>query len=400
VDQPLGRRRFLGLLGAGATGAIAACSGGGSSGTTTTVGRADGEYVPPPGTWATVDPIAAGWDAAKLQAALDFAGERSSRAMVVAHKGKVIAQQSWGVRMGFARDIASAQKGVVALLVGNLQAAGRMQIDEPVSSYLSPGWSRATREQEAPITVRHLLTMTSGLANDLTFQAAPDAVWRYNTNAYQQLPVVVEAVAGTGIDAVTRVELFDPIGVSSTSAWRDRRIDGPLGVDPNGRRIKGLVMTAPDMARVGLVVQRDGMWGGRAVLDDPAYLAATLASSQGLNPSYGYLWWLNGKAAHVLPGPPSRSSGPLVPDAPADLVAALGRDDQKIYVCPSLDLVVTRIGDKGSAQSADALSDFDNELWRRLTAAAPQRAEKAALTASAPAAQQANPARSSAQAKA
>ena len=374
MDQPLGRRRFLGLLGAAGTGAIAACSGGGASRTTTTSGRADGGYVPPPGAWATVDPTAVGWDAAKLRAALDFAGERSSRAMVVVHEGKVIAQQSWGATMEFARDIASAQKGVVALLVGNLQAAGRMQIDEPVSSYLGPGWSRATPEQEAPITVRHLLTMTSGLANDLTFQAAPGAVWRYNTNAYQQLPVVVEAVAGTGIDAVTRVELFDPIGVSSASGWRDRRTDGPVGVDPNGRRIKGLVMTAPDMARVGLVVQRDGIWGGRAVLDDPAYLAATLASSQELNPSYGYLWWLNGKAAHVLPGQPGGSSGPLVPDAPADLVAALGRDDQKIYVCPSLDLVVTRIGERGSAQRADALSDFDNELWRRLMTAAPPNA--------------------------
>jgi CubicO group peptidase (beta-lactamase class C family) len=383
MDQPLGRRRFLGLLGAGATCAVAAaCSGDDSSfssptssvpATTTMADRARAGYVPPPGEWATVDPADVGWDAAQLQAAVDFAGERATRALVVVHDGKVIVQESWGGGLGFARDIASAQKGVVALLVGKLQAASRMLIDEPVATYLGPGWSRATREQEAPITVRHLLTMTSGLANNLTFEAGPGTLWRYNTNAYQQLPVVVEAVAGTGIDAVTRAELFDPIGVSNASAWRDRRTSGPLGVDPNGRRIKGLVTTAPDMARVGLVVQRDGMWGGRAVLDDPAYLAATLSSSQELNPSYGYLWWLNGKAAHVLPGPPVRSPGPLVPDAPADLVAALGKDDQKIYVSRSLDVVVTRVGANSGARSVDALSDFDNELWRRLVIAAPMR---------------------------
>jgi hypothetical protein len=65
--------------------------------------------------------------------------------------------------------------------------------------------------------------------------------------------------------------------------------------------------------------------------------------------------------------------GPLVPDAPSDLVAGLGQDDQKLYVCRSLDLVVTRIGDNAGPTSTDALSGFDNELWRRLVAASPHR---------------------------
>jgi CubicO group peptidase (beta-lactamase class C family) len=130
-------------------------------------------------------------------------------------------------------------------------------------------------------------------------------------------------------------------------------------------------MTAPDMARVGLLVAHRGSWNSRAVLTDPRYLAAALTSSQQLNPSYGYLWWLNGQKAHVLPGPPVRTPGPLIPDAPDDLVAALGKDDQKIYVCRSLDVVVTRIGGSAGPRSLDALSGFDTELWRRIVAAAP-----------------------------
>jgi CubicO group peptidase (beta-lactamase class C family) len=293
--------------------------------------------------------------------------------MVVVVGGRVVAQQSWGVDLGFARDVASVQKSVVALLVGNLVEDGRLRITEPVSRYLGPGWSRASRAREAAITVRHLLTMTSGLTEGLTFAAPPGTVWRYNTNAYQQLPRVVEAVTHRSIDASTRAELFDPIGVSSASGWRDRLGVGRFGVDPNGRRIQGLVMTAPDLARVGLLVQRAGEWNGRRVLADPRFLAATLAPSQALNPSYGYLWWLNGREAFVLPGPPVRHRGALIRTAPPDLVAALGKDDQKIYVSRSLDLVVTRIGANAGARSVDALSGFDAELWRRLVAAAPSR---------------------------
>ncbi len=371
------RRRFLGLAGlAGAGVALSAC-GGGSDGTrsgrtaTTTRTPAPQAYPPAAG-WATVAPASVGWDPARLQAALDFAGQRSSQAMVVAVGGRVIAQQAWGVDLGFARDIASVQKSVTALLVGNLAAAGQISVTEPVVTYLGPGWSRATRAQEAEITVRHLLTMTSGLTNALTFETAPGTRWRYNTNAYQQLPRLIEAVTGKAIDAVTRAELFDPIGASTASRWRERRGVGQFATDPNSRRIQGLLMTAPDMARVGLLVARGGEWDGRAVLRDRAYLAAALASSQDLNPSYGYLWWLNGKATHVLPGPPVRRPGPLIPTAPADVVAALGKDDQKIYVSRSLDLVVTRIGGNGGTVSFDALSGFDTELWRRIAAAAPK----------------------------
>jgi hypothetical protein len=58
-------------------------------------------------------------------------------------------------------------------------------------------------------------------------------------------------------------------------------------------------------------------------------------------------------------------NGFLIPNAPADMYAALGKNDQKIYVVPSQQLVVIRMGNAaGSPQSA--LSDFDNELWGRL----------------------------------
>ena len=89
--------------------------------------------------------------------------------------------------------------------------------------------------------------------------------------------------------------------------------------------------------------------------------------SQTLNRSYGYLWWLNGQAATGCPAPSSLSPARFMPAAPADLIAALGKNDQKIYVVPSLGLVVVRQGNSAGA-SRLAASSFDNELWTKIMA--------------------------------
>jgi hypothetical protein len=79
------------------------------------------------------------------------------------------------------------------------------------------------------------------------------------------------------------------------------------------------------------------------------------------NPAYGRLWWLNGSAETVRAG--RRLAGQLIPSAPADLVAALGALDRKLYVVPSEQLIVVRMG----AAAPD--KDFDQQLWLRLSKA-------------------------------
>ena len=84
----------------------------------------------------------------------------------------------------------------------------------------------------------------------------------------------------------------------------------------------------------------------------------SFAPSQPFNASYGYLWWLNGQESFMLPGPtPPARPGSLIPTAPADLVAALGKADQKLYISRALDLVVARLGDKADPESRPALVD-------------------------------------------
>jgi hypothetical protein len=87
--------------------------------------------------------------------------------------------------------------------------------------------------------------------------------------------------------------------------------------------------------------------------------------SQALNKSYGCLWWLNGQTSFMLPTTQTVFSGSMAPDAPPDLLMALEKDDKKIYIVPSLDLVVVRHGDDAGTNSAGP-SSFDNSFWAKL----------------------------------
>jgi Secretion system C-terminal sorting domain len=55
----------------------------------------------------------------------------------------------------------------------------------------------------------------------------------------------------------------------------------------------------------------------------------------------------------------------LVPNAPQDMYCALGKNDQKIYIVPSQNLVVVRVGNPGG-ETANAITSFDNQLWKKI----------------------------------
>ena len=320
---------------------------------------APGLYFPPPGEapWTAVSPAEAGWDTERLEAALAFAGERQSGGVAILHRGRLVAERYWqGRDLHSVRDIASAQKSVMAILVGAAIERHGLSLADPAHRWLGPGWSKASAQQEAAITVRHLITMTSGLDETLAYQGAAGAIWRYNNEAYHQNHPIIEKAAGKSLQAFSDEVLFGPLGMQHAQ-WR-RRADGKYG----------LLLSPRDMARFGLFILAGARWGQAPPLVRPAYLRDALNTSQPLNPSYGYLWWLNGKGSYRFPGGAELVPRSIVPNAPADLVAALGAADQKIYVVPSLDLVVARQGERGGAPSL-AVSSFDNEWWGRLMAA-------------------------------
>jgi CubicO group peptidase (beta-lactamase class C family) len=126
------------------------------------------------------------------------------------------------------------------------------------------------------------------------------------------------------------------------------------------------ISKARSMARFGLLVLNHGRWNNTTVMNDSLYFNAMVNSSQPLNPSYGYLWWLNGKSSFMAPGFQFQFPGSWSPAAPPDMFAAMGKNGQLLNIVPSMNLVWVRMGDEPSGSFVPfALNDT---IWQKLNA--------------------------------
>jgi len=258
-----------------------------------------GAYFPGDGDdWERIAPEEAGWDARLLDAALDQTMREGAGAVLIVQGGRILAEcygEGWGAEVR--ERCSSIQKSVIALLVGIALQEGRLSLTDPLSRSLGARWGNVSGEAEARITLRHLLTMTSGLDNDLNAVAEPGTVWFYNSPAYYRLKAVLEAATKLPLVAFMRDRLTGPIGAGETD-WV-----GPL---LTGQQLR---VSARDLARIGLLVLHGGRWGTRTLLADTEYRHAMLRTSQALNPAYGYLWWLNGQDSFLVSGADEQRGG-------------------------------------------------------------------------------------------
>lgn len=323
------------------------------------------------GHWETIDPESIGWDQALLAEALEVAGERHSSGVLILHNGRILAERYWAepdtstfyqnVFQGLdseghaIEDVASAQKNITSVLVGMAQARGFLSLDDSVTSHLGTGWSKADASQERDIKILHLLSMTSGLAADLSYQAEPGSVWLYNTPAYHFLMRVVSVATGKDRETLTREWLTAPLSMAHSS-WTPRPwASADIAV--------GFSTTARELARFGLMIQAGGRWRDEVVFEDADFIETMMRPSQALNPSYGYLWWLNGQAfSRGVSADAQKLEGQLIPAAPADLVAMQGAGDRKLYLVPSLNLIITRLGAPGAKDG----ESFNDAFWKAL----------------------------------
>lgn len=324
------------------------------------------------------DPASAGWSRAALDQVIAYAGGQKSTGLVIIADNKIITEKTWPLgsdaeefRSGFVHgqaadgalleDVASQQKSFVAILAGVAIDKGLLDPARPVSDYIGAGWSKAKPEQEAVITVRNLMEMNSGLRENLTFDAPPDTRFFYNTPAYAILKPVLEAAARQPLETITQDWLARPAGMNDTG-WRKR----PARFSDVGNPT-GLVTTPRDIARMGQLVLDGGRAADGAQVISRKQLEALFARS-GTNPSYGRLWWLNGGASTVNVGAGSpRREGQFILAAPADMIAAMGAQDRKLFIVPSRRLIVVRTGQAAPDR------DFNEKLWRLLAEAMPEK---------------------------
>lgn len=330
----------------------------------TTASAAD-YYFPPIDSddWATTPISELGWSPPKVDELLNFLDTTGTKGFIILVDGKMTIEKYYG---DFDKDKswywASAGKSLTSALIGLAQQEGKLDINNPTSDYLGNGWTNMKLAQERKIKLIHNLTMTTGidykvedldcvLPECLNYLNEPGTHWFYNTATYRLLLDVLDSVYDKRINQVTTQLLGSKIGMGGT--WIDYVRWGKTR----------------DLARYGLFIAAGGRWGSDFQLD-PKYYNAMINTSQELNKSYGYLWWLNGKDKYKLPGVDLVFNGPLVPTAPMDMFAALGKNDQKIYVVPSLKMVVIRVGDDAGDKNL-AASSYDTKLWAKISAILP-----------------------------
>lgn len=326
--------------------------------------RAQTYYPPLAGnTWQTVDPAALGWCTDEIPALLTFLEQSNTKAFIVLKDGRIAMEHYFGT---FTQDSlwywASAGKSLTAFLVGKAQEEGFLDIDQPASDLLGAGWTNCAPEQEALITVRHQLTMTSGLDDGvpdvnctdpacLECLAEPGTRWAYHNAPYTLLDGVVEGATGQTLNAYLFNKLTLTTGLQGAFVQLDYN--------------NVFLSKARALARFGLLCMGGGTWNGNAVMADTDYFNAMVSPSQALNPAYGYLWWLNGQSSYLLPGLQFSLPGPICPAAPADMYSAMGKNGQLCNVSPATGLVVVRLGNLPTP-GIFVPNVYNNDIWVRL----------------------------------
>lgn len=329
--------------------------------------RAQDLYFPPavPGSaWETMDPATLGWCPERIDSLYGFLEAKNTKAFLVLKGGRIVLEHYFGT---FTQDSlwywASAGKTLKSTLTGMAQEDGFLDIEAPTSNYLGAGWTSATPAQEQLITVRHQLSMTTGLDDGvpdsdctdpacLLYLADAGTRWAYHNAPYTLLSEVIANATGQPFSLYFNQRLRDPIGMDGF--WF------PFG------ELQLYYSTARSMARFGLLALNHMVWDGDTLLHDTAFFQAATTPSQDLNHAYGYLWWLNGQNGFMLPQSQIVFPGTLMPDAPADMFCGLGKNNQLLNVVPSEELVLVRLGnDPDPDPNTPSVSIIlDNEIWQ------------------------------------
>lgn len=325
-------------------------------------------YFPPNDgstTWETKSISSLGWNQSAVQPLLDYLELKHSKSFIILINGRIVMENYFNGHTATSPWYwASAGKTLTSAVTGIAQQEGLLNINNKVSDYIGTGWTSETLAQENLITCKNLLSMTSGIddyvggvysddvtPSSLNYKADAGTRWAYS-NVYVKLQDVVASASGQTWSTYFNSKLRDKLGM--TGSWI-----------PSDNNVV-YWSTTRSMARFGLMALNKGKWNGTQVVNE-TYFNAASATSQNINLSYGYLWWLNGKASYHMPQVQFEFPGSIIPEGPNDMFMALGKNDQKIYVIPSKKMVVIRMGDAADDVNL-ALSDFDGTLWEKITA--------------------------------
>ncbi|MFI6214530.1 serine hydrolase domain-containing protein [Nocardia brasiliensis] len=295
------------------------------------------------------EPAAAGMDPAAVHDALEFATRAGGYAVQIYRHGCLIGDRTPTGNMPL--PLASATKGVAALVVGRAITMGYFGVDDPLGIFFPQA-----DPAHAALTVRQVLNQNTGLhfswpadiaglytdaaaqSLALPFEHEPGTTFQYAQNVIALLVRIVETTTGSDFQDFAQRELLGPLGIDRANwVWlRDR--SGNTAI--NG----GLAMRPNDLGRLGRLLVQDGRWREQQLLD-PGYLRQARTPSS-TNAGYGFLLWLNAGDTYRGTEVPTANTydHPIFPGSPRDLYTLEGALGQFVTVVPSRDLVIVRLG--------------------------------------------------------
>jgi CubicO group peptidase (beta-lactamase class C family) len=249
-------------------------------------------------------------------------------------------------------DCRSISKSVVSACVGIAVKQGLIKsIDEPIFNYF-PDYQEYRDSSNAKITLRHLLTMSSGFEWDETVSytslrnseihmdlslnpikyilkrpvvVEPGTLWNYNGGGTQILAEIIKIVSGLPIDKFADMYIFQPLDIKKYE-WL------PLIIKKIPAAASGLRLTSRDFLKFGQLYMNNGKWKNEQVLDSTWVVQTLTTSIKRTNlkaniskGGYGYQFWTYSEK---------------MKDTNIGIVEAKGNGGQAIFLCKSLDLMV------------------------------------------------------------
>jgi CubicO group peptidase (beta-lactamase class C family) len=240
---------------------------------------------------------------------------------------------------------------------GKLPAGQQVDLNSPAYQFLPEGYPLTDPRKER-ILIRHLLTMTSGIAGENKsirgmptstqhgpfeyalgrspnrfgiwvdqLVAEPGSVWDYSDPAMAHLSLLFANLMGREMGGFLQERVLTPIGIENLT-WNIQGGSGFMGPHTNAHT--GILASARELARFGYLALHKGQWAGQQLIPT-WWMELATQSSQSLSPNYGFTWWVN-------------SAGTQWPGLPHDAFSLAGYRSNRCYIIPSLDLVVARVG--------------------------------------------------------
>lgn len=247
-------------------------------------------------------------------------------------------------------DCRSVTKNVTSACIGIAVNKGLIKnIDEPIFSYFKQEYQKKFDDKKKKITIRHLLTMTSGLKwnEDISYRdprntelrmdvssdpvgfildrpmvAEPGKLWNYNGGNTQLLAEIIKSVSGFTIDKFAEKELFEPLGINQYE-WTNLKENVPASAS-------GLRLRSRDLLKIGMLYMNNGIWKEKQLIQ-PEWIdlslnsAITRPSTKDTNAGYGFQFW---------------TFTEIVNEKPIDIQEVKGNGGQRIFFCKSLNLLV------------------------------------------------------------